>query len=120
MKPLIKTKPIIADPLTFMRAGLVTLSQAVVLVHVGRTGLQGARVETICDGTGLNYNTIYAIFNKLLDLGLVTRFSRSNAQGRAFFWACTVKGWSVLTTAPEVELFPDALVAPTQKGGKHA
>ena len=103
----------------FLSAGLTSLSQAATLVHVGRTGLQGARVDTISAGTRMSYNTVQAHLYKLLELGLITRFSRSNAQGRAFYWCATVKGWGVLTTAPDVELFPDALVAPTQKGGKH-
>ena len=120
MKTTIKTKPIIPDPLTFLNAGLRTLSQAATLVHVGRTGLQGARVDTISIETRMNYNTVQAHLWTLKELGLLTRFSRSNAQGRAYYWCVTVKGWGVLTTPPNVELFPDSLTEPPQKGGKHA
>lgn len=111
-----KLKTIIPDPLKFLRAGINTTAQAAVLVHIGRTGLQGCRIDEAAASCRMSYNTVQGIAYLLLEAGYATRFSRSNRQGRAFHWVVTVKGWELLTQAPEVELFPGALDA--MKGAK--
>jgi DNA-binding MarR family transcriptional regulator len=103
-----KIKPIIPDPLTFLRAGINSMQQAAVLVHVGRTGLQGSRINQVTDATGISASTVQGIACILQDSGLLTRFARSNSRGRHYHWVVTVKGWDLLTTSPDLGMFAGA------------
>lgn len=103
-----KLKTIQTDPLKFLRGGINTMQQAAVLVHIGRTGLQGCRIDEIADSCRLSASTVACIATNLQAAGYATRFSRSNRKGRAFHWVATVKGWDLLTQPADVDLFPGA------------
>ena len=103
-----KLKSLTPDPATFLRAGLSTLSDAAILVHVGRCGLCGCALSDLSDTLRIPYNTVSQCCDRLRDAGFLTRFSRTNRRGRAYWYVVTVPGWELLTTPPEVHLFPDA------------
>jgi len=109
-------KTIVPDPFTFHQAGIGTTQQAAILVHIGRSGLQGCRIDGIGDALRMSASTVQSVCYKLQDMGLVVRFGRTNRRGRAFYWTVTVRGWTLLTTPAEVDLFPCALEA--MKGGE--
>jgi DNA-binding MarR family transcriptional regulator len=100
-----KLKCLTPDPATLLAAGLNTLSDAAVLVHAGRCGLSGCTVNELSDALRMPYGTITQCLERLRDLGMVTRFSRTNRRGRAYWYVVTVKSWEVLTTQPDVHLF---------------
>lgn len=110
-----KTKSIIPDPLKFFRVGINSMQQAAILVHVGRCGLQGCRIDAAGDALRMSTSTVNSALGKLQDAGLVVRFGRTNRRGRAFYWTVSVRGWELLTSGADVDLFPCALEA--MKGG---
>ena len=104
-----KLKTLTPDPATMLRAGLTTLSDAAVLVHAGRCGLCGCTINDLMESVRIPYNTASQCADRLRDAGFLTRFSRTNRRGRAYWYVATVKGWELLTTPADVHLFPDAL-----------
>lgn len=112
-----KAKAIIPCPMKFMDAGVENLMDAAVLVHVGRCGLQGCTLASISDavkkrGKALSLSTCDCVTRRLHAAGWITRFTRSNTTGKAYWWVVTVKGWDLLTRAPVVGMFPDAMKMP--------
>lgn len=109
-----KIKPIIPCPRKFLDAGLESMIAGAVLVQIGRCGLQGCRLDMISEnvkkrGKSLSLSTCDFVTRKLQEEGWITRFTRTNARGRAYWWVVTSKGWALLTQAPDVDLYPDAL-----------
>jgi len=104
-------KPILPDPITLHRAGLNTLHQASILVHIGRCGIQGTTVPSMAEVVGLNNNTVHTNVGILEDLKLVVHYAKKNSQGRAKLYVVTKRGWELLTTPGDFTLFPDATSA---------
>lgn len=104
-----KFKPIIADPALLHAAGLRSLNQAMVLVHLGRCGLQGATVKGVSAAMQcMHESSSYSVLEKLREWGMVVHYCRQNSQGRAGRYVISVKGWEVLTRIPDFSMFPDA------------
>jgi DNA-binding MarR family transcriptional regulator len=104
-----KFKPIVADPLVMYQAGMRTLSQVVILIHLGRCGLHGATVRSITEAMAhMPEGSVYTILEKLLEMGWITRYCRQNSQGRAGRYVITVKGWEIITKVPDLSMFPGA------------
>lgn len=104
-----KPKQLIPDPNTFLQAGFRSLRDCAVLVHLGRCGLNGCTVEGMAAAVRAPYNTIYASLQDLAAEGWLLRYGRANSRGRKALYVVTKKGWALLTTPPELEMFPDAL-----------
>ena len=104
-----KLKQIVADHSHLLAAGMKTLSQAAVLTHIGRRGLQGGTITGISESLRMAESTVFHVVLLLEELKLVTRYSRSNRGGRPLYLTCTVAGWELLTRPPDYSLFPDAL-----------
>lgn len=100
--------PILPDPLTLHRAGVNTLQQAAVLIHMGRCGIQGTTAPSCADSLNLNINTVNQSLAQLKALKLCTRYARKNTQGRANLYVVTKLGWSILTQPGDFSPFPDA------------
>ena len=100
-----KLKSLTPDPWTMLNAGLTTLSDAAVLVHAARCGLNGCTVNELSEALRMPYGTIAQCLDRLKDLSMVTRFARTNRRGRAYWYVVSVKAWEVLTTPPDVHLF---------------
>lgn len=104
-----KFKPILADPATLYDAGLRVVSHVVLLVHLGRCGLQGATVGSCAHALKrMPEGTIYSVLEKLRAAGWVIHYCRQNSQGRAGRYVISVKGWELLTRQPDFSMFPDA------------
>ncbi len=103
-----KIKPIIADPHTLDNAGIRTMRQASVFLHIGRCGLVGATIPGISEALKINGNGLDHVIHLLVDLGLITDYTRKTGQGRARLYVVTVKGWGVLTHAPDLSMFVNA------------
>lgn len=101
-----KQKPIVADPYQFLRAGIHAMSEAATLTHLARCGMIGSRVDDLCEAVGIGYNTAQTVLDRLRDKGLVTRYARSNRQGRAFYWTVSPDAWALLTREPDLTMFP--------------
>ena len=105
-----KLKSLQPEPLVFYRHHL-RIVDAVVLTHLGRCGLQGASRVSTEEATGIHYSTVATSFRRLQDAGLIAEYSKANSRGRTMRFVISHKGWELMTTPPELELFPDA-VAP--------
>jgi hypothetical protein len=103
-----KLKSLTPDPATLLAAGLTTLSDAAVLVHAGRCGLCGCTVNELSEALRMPFNSVSQCADRLRELGLLSRFSRTNRRGRAYWYVVTARCWEVLTTPPDVHLFPGA------------
>lgn len=110
-----KKRTLVADPYQFLAANVHTMSEAACLTHVGRCGFVGCPVSTLQDALRLPYNTITQCMDRLADKGLVKRYSRSNRKGRAYHWCASVDGWNLLTTEPDLNLFPYAVHKPAEQ-----
>lgn len=106
-----KAKTIVADMYQLLHAGVRTLLQACVLIHVGRVGLQGVTVTKLAEHLEAGESTVNGVLIVLMELKLVTRFTRSSRRGRAHHYVCSVKGWDLLTRPADYSLYPDALKA---------
>lgn len=103
-----KTKPIFPDALTLRSAGVRTLTDMIVLVHLGRCGISGATVNGCADALRLNHNTVYTSLERLTDVKLVTRVSVIRKQGLPALYVVTVSGWNALTKPADYSLFSGA------------
>jgi len=101
-------KPILPDPWTLHKAGLNTLHQAAVFVHLGRCGIQGTTVPGTAEALNINLNSVHSTMGLLEDLKLAVHYAKKNSQGRAKLYVVTKKGWELLTTPGDFTLFPDA------------
>jgi DNA-binding MarR family transcriptional regulator len=106
-----KPKILIVDPNHLRTAGLSGILDACVLTHIGRCGLQGARIPDMSGSLRINISTLHTVMDRLVELKLITRSSQSNARGRANLWVVTVAGWELLTRTPDLSMFPDSLTA---------
>ena len=100
-----KTKPITPCPLAMMRAGIRLTIDAAVLVHLGRVGLSQATVNDIVAATGQPYASVQLSLDRLRDLGLIVRATRTNRQGRAYAYCASVRGWELLTAPADFSMF---------------
>lgn len=106
-----KLKTIIADPLILDQAGIVTMRQAAIFIHIGRCGLVGTTIPQIFEALRLRGGTVTNIVNHLLDLRVVTDTGRATGQGRAKNYVCTVRGWNLLTQPADFSMFPHSQLA---------
>ena len=104
-------KTILADPYTLHAAGLRTLTDAMVLTTIGRTGIVGAQRQGIADLLRLPYATVNTSVERLCDLKLVCAASRSNGQGCAINFLCPRMGWELLTTPGDTAMYPQQSAA---------
>lgn len=104
-----KAKTITADIYQLLHAGVNTILQSAILIHVGRVGLQGVTVTELAAQMEVGESTVHGVLIVLTDLKLVTRFTRRGARGRAHHYVCSVKGWDILTRPVDYSLYPDAL-----------
>ena len=100
-----KTKPILPCPLALLRAGIHQMIDGAILVHLGRCGLSCATMTDIQEATGGNRETVRTAVERLMDLKLVVRASRSNGAGRAFSYCVSVRGWELLTAPADFSMF---------------
>jgi DNA-binding MarR family transcriptional regulator len=107
-----KGNTIVADPYQFLSAGVHATLEAAILTHIGRCGTIGAKASTLQGVVRGNYNTITTALGRLQDKGLLTRYARSNRQGRAYFWTVTGAGWELLTRPADLSMFPDSAPTP--------
>lgn len=107
---------IVSDPYNFRAAGIFSMSEAVALTHLGRCGTLGCRMNDIANACDYPHSTAISVVDRLVEKGFVTRYSRSNRQGRAFHWCVTPAGWELLTREPVLRGFMDLSEL---KGGKH-
>ena len=102
-------KPLQPDLLTLHRHHL-NLVQAIVLVHAGRSGLQGVTRRSTSEATGIPLNTIHHATVSLVEAGFLAPGKQPHPRvARRFF--ISVRGWRLLTTDPDIEFFPNALKA---------
>lgn len=106
-----KAKQIVADIYQLLAAGVNTILQAAVLIHVGRVGLQGVTVTELARQLEVSESSVNGVLIALVELKMITRFTRRGARGRAYHYVCSVKGWDVLTRPVDYSLYPDALKA---------
>jgi len=106
-----KAKTIVADIYQLFHAGIKTLLQAAVFIHVGRVGLQGGTIAEMARHLQVGDSTVNSVLIVLCDLKLVTSYTRRGSSGRARHYICTVKGWDILTRPVDYSLYPDALKA---------
>jgi DNA-binding MarR family transcriptional regulator len=111
----VKTRPILPDPLTLHRAGLTTLFQAAVLVHLGRCGLHGSTIPEMAAHFATAVSSVSNAIDKAAEAGLVTSYARGNGQGRVRHYTVTTTGWDTLVTPADFSLFPHALTRPLVK-----
>jgi DNA-binding MarR family transcriptional regulator len=111
-----KTRTILPDPLTLQRAGITTLFQAAVLVHLGRCGLHGSTIPEMGAHFSTAVSSVSHALEKCAEAGLVTTYARSNSQGRVRHYTVTTRGWETLTTPADFSLFPQALTRPLVAG----
>lgn len=100
------TRPIIADPATFIAADLTTLAQAAVLVHIGRCGLQGTTRPAVVEALRMPWCTVGGVFNYLEARRMITRYTQANGRGKCVLFVITGFGWALLTKMPDVAMFP--------------
>lgn len=106
-----KTKPILPCPAAMLRAGIHQMLDAAILVHLGRCGLSCATMNDLIDATGGNRETVRTAVERLMDLHLVVRASRSNGAGRAFAYCVSVRGWGLLTAPADFSMFQQPVSA---------
>lgn len=109
------TTPIIHDPGTLLRAGIHTLPQALVFIHIGRCGLNGTTIPRICQSLHMCHNTVRGQIEVLEERKLVTRYGRSRGKGGARLWIVTRRGWAALTQPADTSMFPDSLLSPAAR-----
>lgn len=104
-------KPIIADPMRLYSFGLRNLMDMVILVHIGRCGLVGARRTSIAEMLGVSYHTARSGVDRLQEHRLITVISRDHGPGLAYSMVVTLKGWKLLTQPADFSLFPHSQLA---------
>jgi hypothetical protein len=104
-------KSILPDPYALHAAGLRTLTDALVLVTIGRCGIVGARRQGMTELLRVPYATVRSSVERLCDLGLVCEASRDNGTGCAINFLVTRKGWELLTTPADLGMYPQQAAA---------
>ena len=70
------------DPMNMMRAGVVNMSDALLLEYAGRAGIGGVTTVQAAEACRLPNNTVHGCFVRLRELGLVCPPTRDTAKGR--------------------------------------
>jgi len=111
-----KLKPLQPDPATFYRQNM-GIVDAVVLTHLARCGLQGASRCSTAETTRICYGTLSSSFKRLQAGGYLTEYTQANTRGRTVRFVITARGWQLMTTPAELELYPDAVnpLVPTRE-----
>lgn len=112
------TRALCPDPLGLYHLGLRNLLDLCVLIHIGRTGIIGttrAQIrETMATGTQpirVGYQTLRSSTDRLADLGLITNINRLHKRGSDLVFVVTKTGWEILTTSPDLHLYPQQAAA---------
>ncbi|MFZ9938464.1 MAG: hypothetical protein ACO3JG_15610 [Luteolibacter sp.] len=100
-----------ADPLLIHAAGVRTMTELVLFIHIGRCGLVGCRRRDLAQRFRIAYETVVCACERLAELKLITEASRDTGRGCAINYIVTRKGWELLTTPADFSLFPQQQAA---------